>query len=164
MIVVPVDFENKIEFLYLHLSIEHGFDELKSFSRFENLLLRLKLSFLNQVEVKLVVYQADEEVDLRDYDEDHGSRRLSQVRKEQAFEDHERGRKWCSKLVGYDQVRAGDVVMSRLVLLHYAAKLLRCDVMGHVVEIYCYCVVLVEFDRLDTDLDKFQDMIVFTLS
>ena len=160
MIIAFVGFEDKIELLYLHLSIEHGFDELKSFSRLKNLLLRLKLSFLNQVEVKLVVYQADEEVDLRDYDEDDGSRRLSQVRKEHAFEDHERGRKWRSKLVGDDQVRACDVVVSRLVLLHLAGKLLRCDVMGHVVEIYCDCVELVEFDRLHADLDEFHDMIV----
>ena len=64
----------------LHLSIKHGFDEIKSVFRPKYLPLRLKLSFLNQVEVKLVVYQADKEVDLRNYDEDHGSCRFSQVR------------------------------------------------------------------------------------
>ena len=58
----------------------------------------------------------------------------------------------------------GGVVMARHVLLHLVVKLLRCDVMGHIVEIDCYRVQLVEFDRLHTDLDEFDDVVFLLLA
>ena len=58
----------------------------------------------------------------------------------------------------------GGVVMARHVLLHLVVKFLRCDVVGHIVEIDCYCVQLVEFDRLHTDLDEFDDVVFLLLA
>ena len=57
-------------------------------------------------------------------------------------------------------MRAGNFVMSRFVLLRLVGKLLRCDVMSHVVEIDRNCVDLMELNRLHADLDKLHDMLL----
>jgi len=130
----------------IHLRLEHGNDEIQHVLRLEDFHFGLETALFHQLDVKLVIDETGEEVDLGDDYGEHLPRRCCQFFSyDQVLEEHEHGRERCSELMSNDGLGVNPALINIILIIQLTFRFFnQLNMMRDIIKVDTYGIDLVK--------------------